>query len=109
MKLTIVDLAATEIIKLINMDELPASAGLQVGINGGGCSGFEYTCKIAFGPGKDDHVFTHNGANVFVDRKSAVFLDGTIVDYKSGLMDAGFKFYNPNSTGDCGCGKSFAV
>jgi iron-sulfur cluster assembly protein len=42
--------------------------------------------------------------------KSLPFLDGSTLDYKEeGLMQRGFTFLNPNSSGTCGCGESFAV
>ena len=47
---------------------------------------------------------------VFVDLKSFLFLDGSTLDYKEeGLMQRGFTFLNPKSSGTCGCGESFAV
>ena len=40
----------------------------------------------------------------------AVFdLDGTIIDYVTGLHGAGFKFENPKATRTCGCGSSFSA
>ena len=32
-----------------------------------------------------------------------------VSEYNDGLTGAGFKFQNPNVTGTCGCGESFAV
>ena len=50
------------------------------------------------------------GKKVFVDLKSFLFLDGSTLDYKEeGLMQRGFTFLNPKSSGTCGCGESFAV
>ena len=47
---------------------------------------------------------------VLVDMKSFLYLDGSTLDYKDeGLMQRGFMFSNPNSSGACGCGESFAV
>jgi Fe-S cluster assembly iron-binding protein IscA len=31
------------------------------------------------------------------------------VDFISTMMETGFKFDNPNASGGCGCGTSFAV
>jgi iron-sulfur cluster assembly protein len=44
-----------------------------------------------------------------VDRKSALYLDGTEIDYYDGLEKRGFVFNNPNATKTCGCGTSFSV
>ena len=35
-----------------------------------------------------------------------LFLIGTEIDYEVGLLDAGFKFRNPNVAEACGCGES---
>ena len=44
---------------------------------------------------------------VVVDKKSALYLDGTTVDFYDGLEKRGFTFVNPNATKTCGCGSSF--
>ena len=44
-----------------------------------------------------------------VDRKSFLYLNGTILDYKDELMSAGFVLQNPNVKRSCGCGSSFLV
>ena len=54
----------------------PLPAGLRIGVEGGGCSGFQYS--MAF-------------------------------ENQPGMMDAGFKFDNPNVKSTCGCGSSFST
>jgi iron-sulfur cluster assembly protein len=44
---------------------------------------------------------------VVVDKKSALFLDGTTVDFQDDLQGYGFRFENPNAVKSCGCGSSF--
>ena len=57
-----------------------------------------------------DKVFEVDGVKLLVDMKSFLYLDGSTLDYKDeGLMQRGFMFVNPNSSGACGCGESFAV
>lgn len=107
--LTITPRAAQEIRKLMAARELPETAGLRVGLKGGGCSGFEYVCDMAPKPDKFDEVFELDGGRVFVDMKSLIFMEGFQVDFKRALMGSGFQFENPNATGTCGCGTSFAV
>ena len=46
---------------------------------------------------------------VFVDAKSLVYLKGTTLDFVKEGLNEGFKFVNPNVTGECGCGESFQV
>jgi len=109
-KVTISDRASKEIKKFIKEYSLPVeTAGLRFGVKGGGCSGFEYQCEMADEADKFDEVYEFDGARLFVDRKSLIFLEGTHVDYRRALMGAGFIFNNPNSVGECGCGTSFAV
>jgi iron-sulfur cluster assembly protein len=44
---------------------------------------------------------------VVVDKKSALYLDGTTVDFYDGIERRGFTFDNPNAVKSCGCGSSF--
>jgi iron-sulfur cluster assembly accessory protein len=45
---------------------------------------------------------------VVVDSASLQYLSGASLDYKEGLMGAGFSINNPNTTRTCGCGNSFS-
>ena len=86
------------------------SADLRVGVKGGGCSGLTYVLEIVTdGPKESDKVIEDNGVRVFVDKKSYVFLAGTVLDYSGGLNGKGFVFNNPNAKTSCGCGTSFSV
>jgi iron-sulfur cluster assembly accessory protein len=81
---------------------------LRLGVVGGGCSGFSYTMGFDE-PKSDDAVFTFDDVKVVIDPASREYLDGTIVDYVTGLHGAGFKFENPKATRTCGCGSSFSA
>ena len=84
------------------------SAGLRVGVRGGGCSGFQY--QLAFDEQRDgDVVFEHAGLKILVDNQSLPYVDGSTIDYLDQLTGAGFKVENPNVTAACGCGSSFRV
>jgi iron-sulfur cluster assembly protein len=84
------------------------TAGLRVGVRGGGCSGFQYA--LAFDQKRDDdEVFEDHGLKILVDRPSLPYVRGAIVDYVEGLQGAGFKVDNPNIVAACGCGSSFRV
>jgi iron-sulfur cluster assembly protein len=85
-----------------------ASAGLRVGVRGGGCSGFQYA--LAFDTQRsDDEVFEDHGLRLLVDRPSLPYVKGAVVDYVESLQGAGFKVDNPNVIAACGCGSSFRV
>ena len=101
------DAAAGKIQSLVAAKGLP-EAGLRVKVVGGGCSGLTY--KMDLDQIRDgDKVFEHSGAKLVVDRKSFLYLNGTILDYKDELMSAGFNLQNPNVKRTCGCGSSFVV
>ena len=82
---------------------------LRVGVKGGGCSGLTYVLDLVDEPSEDDKVLEEHGLQLFVDRKSYVFLAGTILEYSGGLNGKGFVFNNPNAKTTCGCGTSFGV
>jgi iron-sulfur cluster assembly protein len=82
---------------------------LRVAVKGGGCSGLTYVLDIVDEAREDDKIVSDQGIKLAVDRKSYVFLAGTVLDYSSGLNGRGFIFENPNAKKGCGCGTSFSV
>jgi iron-sulfur cluster assembly protein len=87
----------------------PEAAGLRVAVLPGGCSGFQYGLNLEEEPREDDEIVVSNGIRLFVDPFSSQYLQGTVIDYHSSFQGSGFTFTNPNATGGCGCGSSFAV
>src|SRR5437016_8973537 len=85
-----------------------ATAGLRVGVRGGGCSGFQYA--LAFDQQREgDTVFEDKGIRLLVDGPSLPYVRGSVIDFVDGLQGAGFKVDNPNVIAACGCGSSFRV
>jgi iron-sulfur cluster assembly accessory protein len=82
---------------------------LRVGVVGGGCSGFSYTMAFDDQAKEDDTVIEVDDVKVVVDAASREFLNGTVLDYVTGLHGGGFKFENPKAARLCGCGTSFSV
>ena len=99
--------AAKEIRKVMAEEGLDHSVPIRFGIKGGGCSGFTYTFDFDAKKGKFDLEFESQGLKVLVDKKSHLYIDGTVVDWSYNLMDRGMKFSNPGAKGSCGCGTSF--
>ena len=50
-----------------------------------------------------------DGAKIFVDRKSYLFLNGHDARLRHGAAEQGFVFNNPNAKQTCGCGSSFGA
>ncbi len=84
-------------------------AYLRVRVKGGGCSGLSYGLNFESESSADDRVVEQDGVRLLLDPRSELYLAGTELDHTSGLNGQGFVFKNPNATGGCGCGKSFAA
>lgn len=100
--------AARQIKKIRQQEQHADDVLLRVGVKGGGCSGLSYT--IDFDNKQDmDTVVEQHGVKLVVDKRHALYLDGTIVDFKDGLDARGFTFENPQASTTCGCGSSFSA
>jgi iron-sulfur cluster assembly protein len=110
MALLLSEKAATEVKRIMQDQKLETDMVLRVGVAGGGCSGFQYS--LGFDNNFDDKLdskYDYHGVTVVVDKKSALYLDGTTVDFYEGLEKRGFTFDNPNAVKSCGCGSSFSA
>lgn len=91
------------------------NAAIRIGVRGGGCSGFSYAIEFDDDePRKGDFVleFEEEGkakVRVFCDKKSILYLGGSVLDWEKTMMFQGFKFKNPHEVSRCGCGHSFTV
>ena len=93
------------------MDRDADNTHLRLAIKGGGCSGFMKEidfCETA-DIGEKDMGQEFDDIKVIVDMKSMMFLSDAIIDYKDGLMGAGFIIDIPSAKNSCGCGDSFAM
>ncbi len=106
--ITLTNSALTAVKKFMAGADTPV-AGLRIMVAGGGCSGMQYSLRLEEKPQTDDAIFEYEGLAVYVDPMSSTMLEGVKVDFVDGLEGSGFKFENPNATGTCGCGNSFAV
>tara|TARA_R100000935_G_scaffold17236_1_gene33896 strand:- start:189 stop:473 length:285 start_codon:yes stop_codon:yes gene_type:complete len=82
---------------------------VRVGVKSGGCSGLSYELKFDKSQQETDKLFTDNDVQIVVDKKSVLYLAGTILEYSGGLNGKGFVFNNPNAQRTCGCGESFSL
>ncbi len=91
--------------KITKREKLPV--GIRIGLRGGGCDGLSYVFEWQDKePTDKDHIFAFEDVKVIIDPKSMIYLNGTELDYETGIMGHGFKFRNPNVKGSCGCGVS---
>jgi len=86
----------------------PETKGIRIGLRGGGCNGFSVLFEFADKVSDKDHKFDFNGVSIYVDPKSIIYLNGTEIDYKTGLMGHGFSFAIPGQKSACGCGASIS-
>lgn len=82
---------------------------VRVGVKSGGCSGLSYELKFDKSQAENDKLFEDNEIRIVVDKKSVLYLAGTILEYSGGLNGKGFVFNNPNAQRTCGCGESFSL
>ena len=104
------DHAKQKAVQLMTEDGFdPTKDYIRVGVKSGGCSGLEYMLKFDNKKEENDQVFEDNGIKVVIEKKSILYLAGTILEYSGGLNGKGFIFNNPNASRTCGCGESFSL
>ena len=104
------DTASKKIVEMMNDDGFDASKDyVRVGVKSGGCSGLSYELKFDKETGENDKVFEVNNVKIAVEKKSFLYLAGTILEFSGGLNGKGFVFNNPNANRTCGCGESFSL
>jgi iron-sulfur cluster assembly protein len=106
----------------INLDDItmtPSAIGrlttlgytdVEFSVEGGGCSGMNYTLKsLDRKIINNDKIYHYDDMKLIVPFSSFVYLIGTEIDFSDDLLNGGFKFTNPQSNRTCGCGTSFSV
>jgi iron-sulfur cluster assembly protein len=100
---TLTPMAVSQITKLMAKE---GAQGLRIGVKKGGCAGMEYTMNYVAELNPLDEIVEQDGARVLIAPMAQMFLIGTEIDYEVALLEAGFKFRNPNVAEACGCGES---
>lgn len=104
------DHAKQKAVQLMTEDGFdPTQDFIRVGVKSGGCSGLEYVLTFDNRKEEGDQVFEDNGIQVIIEKKSILYLAGTVLEYSGGLNGKGFVFNNPNASRTCGCGESFSL
>jgi len=104
------DDASKKIVAMMQEDGFDAAKDyVRVGVKSGGCSGLSYELKFDKALGENDKVFEDNNIRIAVEKKSFLYLAGTVLEFSGGLNGKGFVFNNPNASRTCGCGESFSL
>jgi iron-sulfur cluster assembly protein len=104
------DTAKEKVVQLMTEDGFDATTDfVRVGVKSGGCSGLSYDLTFDKIQLENDKVFVENDVKIVVDKKSFLYLVGTVLEYSGGLNGKGFVFNNPNANRTCGCGESFSL
>ncbi len=82
---------------------------LRVRVLSGGCSGLEYKIEPADAPTEQDLAFEGDGFKILVERRSVIYVAGSVLTYESSMMSSRFVLNNPNAASTCSCGESFSV
>ncbi len=104
MTVTLTEKAAEEVRRVMDEKDVPAEAILRMGVRGGGCAGLLY--YLGFDTSVDpeeDELIEQYGVKLAVDKRSLLYLKGTVVDFYDGEGQHGFVFHNPNPIRTCGC------
>ena len=104
---TLTPKAAKAIQRFIRFSETPV-AGMRIEVQGGGCSGYQYSLKLEKERQAGDAELVVDGVPLFIDPASQTMIEGLKIDFVDSITETGFKFDNPNTTVACGCGKSFS-
>ena len=105
--LTISDTAVAHIKN--QLETRGSGIGIRFGVHTAGCNGLAYILEFVDVVDEHDELIKSDGIVVAVDPKSLVYLSGTHIDYVKEGLNEGFKFTNPNQSGQCGCGETFNV
>ena len=106
MKITLSESALN---KLQTLYDSSKYAGLRVRVDVAGCSGMKYMLEWSIYKNINDEEVICEGIPILVDPKSAVYVDGSMIDWQVHELSEGFEFVNPNERASCGCGESFTV
>lgn len=80
---------------------------LRAQVSPGGCSGLIYNLMFDDRMLDGDAVMDFDGVELVIDKMSAPYLIGAVIDFEDTIAKQGFIIDNPNAAGSCACGDSF--
>ncbi len=95
-------------VKRIIAEQNISQVYVRAGCKGGGCSGLTWVFTLDENyDEKKDLLEEQDGLKLIFDKRSALYLNGTTIDfYDDGMMKRGFVFKNDAIKSTCGCGSS---
>ena len=103
---TLTEAAASKARSLLDQEGRDDLA-LRIAVRPGGCAGLRYNLFFDDRSLDGDLVVDFAGVNLTVDRMSAPYVQGAVIDFVDTIEKQGFTIDNPNATGSCACGDSF--
>ena len=107
--ISVTEIAREKLVELRSKEGYGPDFKVRVSVKGGGCSGLMYDLGFDSTILPSDQNIADGDINILVDKKSLLYLAGTVLDFSDGLNGKGFQFLNPNASRTCGCGESFSV
>ena len=104
-----ITLSPSALTKLQTLYDPNQYRGLRVAVKGAGCSGMKYMLEWAAYKNIEDHETVYEGIPILSDAKSAIYVDGAMLDWQVKGLNEGFEFVNPKERARCGCGESFVM
>ena len=80
---------------------------LRIAVQPGGCAGLRYNLFFDDRSLDGDVSAEFGGVELTMDRMSAPYVEGAVIDFVDTIEMQGFTIDNPNATGSCACGDSF--
>jgi len=80
---------------------------LRIAVQPGGCAGLRYNLFFDDRALDGDVSAEFGGVSLTIDRMSAPYVEGAVIDFVDTIEKQGFTIDNPNATGSCACGDSF--
>ncbi|GJE97301.1 iron-sulfur cluster assembly accessory protein [Phanerochaete sordida] len=105
---------AAEQLRAIAQRQNNDGAGLRIGVESGGCHGYQYKLELATERKPDDYQFSHptiKPSNILIDAVSMSLMKGSVIDFATELIGSSFRVAeNPQAKGSgCGCGVSWEL
>ncbi|HEX6905158.1 MAG TPA: iron-sulfur cluster assembly accessory protein [Terriglobales bacterium] len=96
--------ALTELHAALSRDGIsPQEGGMRLEVEGGGCAGLSCRALVESAPRERDRILQLDGARLFLDPRSFIFLFESTLDYQE-TPPAGFTVKSKHGTnGFCGC------